>query len=435
MRTRTKRINMTKVLLAFMLVLSIFYLYPNVLLLTNKVHLYINKQFLLKEIRSYGLIEADFLKSHINSTLPIVKALGNEEDDEVNNIHMFRWLAGEITGFDIKNLRTVLSAQLILMKGYDTKIISALGTVSESVSASANEEKILIVNDNNGDLDNEDKENHINELDDKAEELDQNGSITETNINPSDSKGYEQAKGIYIKNETKYKVDINALLNESLNMKFAEKGPQVLIVHTHTSEAYTRTNKNNYKPSDPDRTEDPRYNIVRVGEEIAKHLENKGISVIHDKTIHDYPSYNGSYLKCLETIQSNLKKYPSIRIVLDIHRDGLIFEDGTKLKVTAEINNTKVSQVMLVVGTNEGGLEHPNWKENLKFAIRIQNKMNQLYPKFARPINLRRERFNQHATTGSLIVEVGSNGNTLEESVAAAQYFANALSEVIKEIK
>jgi len=140
-------------------------------------------------------------------------------------------------------------------------------------------------------------------------------------------------------------------------------------------------------------------------------------------------------LKCLETIQSNLKKYPSIRIVLDIHRDGLIFEDGTKLKVTAEINNTKVSQVMLVVGTNEGGLEHPNWKENLKFAIRIQNKMNQLYPKFARPINLRRERFNQHATTGSLIVEVGSNGNTLEESVAAAQYFANALSEVIKEIK
>jgi len=422
-RVSTKRngISKSKVIFFMVIGISIFYLYPNLLLLTNKVNLYINKQFFLKEIRSYGLIETDFLKAHIHHALPIVKVIHDEEIHVLEGKDIVRWLSTLITGFDIKKPRTILSSQIPVLKDYDKKTVFALGMVNESVLAQ------------------EDNAEHFAQHNGKAED---NGKIIEigepteqTEDKTNQVNPVQGANKINIKNETSYPIDIPSMLNEKLKIKFDKKGPQVLIVHTHTSEAYTPSENSSYNPSGSDRTEDPRYNVTRVGEEIAKYLQSKGISVIHDKTVHDYPVYNGSYAISLKTIEKNLEKYPSIQIVLDVHRDGLTQPDGTKLKVSAQVNNKKVSQVMLVVGTNEGGLEHPEWKENLKFALRLQKKMNDLYPNFARPLNLRKERFNQHATYGSLIMEVGSNGNSLEESVASAEYIANALAEVIKEIR
>jgi len=214
-----------------------------------------------------------------------------------------------------------------------------------------------------------------------------------------------------------------------------KKGPQILIVHTHTSESYAPSNKNYYLPTDPDRTQDMNFNVVKVGEEMTKTLKGMGINVIHDKTVHDYPSYNGSYKSSLATVQKNLEKYPSIKVVIDVHRDAMITADKTKLKLCTTIDGKKTAQIMIVTGTDQGGLTHPSWRENLKFAIKLQSRFSKMYPTLARPINLARERYNMHTTTASLILEVGSNGNTLEEAINGGTYAAKALGAFLKDIK
>ncbi len=237
-------------------------------------------------------------------------------------------------------------------------------------------------------------------------------------------------KQIYIDNDTDFDIDINALLNEPVASVADKSAPTVLIVHTHTTESYTPDSQTQYTDADSTRSLDKTQNVVRVGEEIARVLTEAGIGVLHDQTINDHPSYNGAYTRTLSSIENYLSRYPTIQIVLDVHRDAMTKSDGTKLKLTADISGTKAAQVMLVVGTNAGGLPHENWRENLKFALHLQNKITAKYPGLARPINLRTERFNQHATAGSLIVEVGTDGNTLAESIAGARYFADALAKL-----
>ena len=236
------------------------------------------------------------------------------------------------------------------------------------------------------------------------------------------------AKGFTFRNETAYTPDVNALLNQPLTFHAKAQSPQVLIMHTHTSEAYLE--------SEGARSKDNTKNVVRVGEVIKNTLEKNGISVIHDTTQNDSPSYNGSYNKALKNIEAQIEKHPSIEVVLDIHRDyAEQTNDGkaVQLKPIATVNDEQVAQVMFVVGTDARGLEHPNWKHNLAFAIQVQNKLNGISPKIARPINLRRERFNQHLTKGSLIVEVGTAGNTISECENAAVHIGNAVSSVLKE--
>ncbi len=233
-----------------------------------------------------------------------------------------------------------------------------------------------------------------------------------------------------IKNETSYTPDFEYLLNQPLGFS-KENKPSILIVHTHASESYTPTNENSYLPSDPSRTEDTRFNMIRVGEEMKKELASYGLNVIHDKTIHDYPSYTNSYKNTLVTIEKHLIENPSIQIVLDIHRDALQAEDGTKTKLVANVEGEKVAQVLVLCGTNQAGLPNDHWEENLKFALKIQNELDNLYPGFARPLNLRKERFNMHATTGSLILEIGTNGNTLEEALASIKYLAKCIANVL----
>ncbi len=256
--------------------------------------------------------------------------------------------------------------------------------------------------------------------------------IVETSQTVAALKNTEGAnKQIYIDNDTGYNVDIAALLAEPLGLQIAADAPSVLIVHTHTTESYTPEGQQHYALTDSTRTQDKTQNVVRVGEEIARTLTAQGVSVLHDTTINDYPSYNGSYTKTLGIIEWYLAHYPSIQTVIDVHRDAMTRSDGTKLKVTADIGGEKAAQVMLVIGTSEGGLTHESWRENLKLGLRIQDKLTTMYPTLARPLNLRKERFNQHATPGSMIVEVGTDGNTLTEACAAGRYFATALAEVL----
>jgi stage II sporulation protein P len=241
------------------------------------------------------------------------------------------------------------------------------------------------------------------------------------------------SKGMTVSNKTNYDVNAEAMAMQDLKFRIDKKGPQVLIVHTHTTESYTPNGQNEYTSSDSDRNTDPNKNIVQVGNAICDALNQAGIETIHDTTVHDYPSFNGAYGRSLSTVKKNLGEHPSIKVVLDVHRDGLVREDGTKLKVSTEIDGVKTAQVMFVVGSNASGLLHDNWKENMKFASKLQKKANELYPTLMRPINLREERFNEHTTLGSLIIEVGSNGNTLDEAVQGGTRIADVIAKVLKE--
>ena len=237
--------------------------------------------------------------------------------------------------------------------------------------------------------------------------------------------------GIVLQNTSGFEIDIERLLTEPLELNLAEDGPQVLIIHTHASEAFTQAPGEEYVESDPFRTQDKTKSILYVGDVLSDELSARGISVVHDRGTYDYPSYAGAYNRTLEAIRGYLEKYPSISLVIDLHRDARAAEDGDQYKTVAEINGSRCSQIMLVAGTNAAGLEHPEWEQNMKLALRVQHEMNRSYPSLARPVGVSQYRYNQHMTTGSLIVEVGAAGNTLSESVDAIRYFAEAYANVV----
>jgi stage II sporulation protein P len=249
-----------------------------------------------------------------------------------------------------------------------------------------------------------------------------------------DNSSPSGANGITIKNNTEYTLDVDAMLKEPLNISLSGDSPSVLIIHTHSSESYTAAGDDTHVESDPYRTQEKRFNVIRVGDELAAEFEKRGISTIHDRGVYDYPSYTHSYNRSFDAIQAYLDEYPSIKIVIDLHRDAIIAEDGTVYKTFSQVGDVACSQVMLVMGSDASGLEHPKWRENFKLALQLQTKMNELYPSLAKPIRLSTLRYNQQATLGSMILEVGSCGNTLDEALAAVRYFADAASQVILDL-
>lgn len=239
--------------------------------------------------------------------------------------------------------------------------------------------------------------------------------------------------GFTIKNLTGYQVDAASVALARPGLTLHADSPQILIIHTHSSEAYTPAGLDRYEASDSFRTEDTEYNIIRVGDELTSLLQAAGLNVIHDRGIYDYPSYTGSYNRSAEAIEEYLRQYPDIAIVLDVHRDALGSGD-TVYKTMAEESGTCASQVMLLVGTDESGLEHPHWRRNLALALYLQKAVDDRYPTLMRPVELVQQRYNQHLTTGSLIVEVGSSGNTLQEALAAVRLFASAAAPALTEL-
>ena len=233
-----------------------------------------------------------------------------------------------------------------------------------------------------------------------------------------------------LKNETAYDIDPAAILAEGLELRLPAEGPQILIMHTHGSEAYTPAGLDRYDASDSNRTQDPRYSVIRVGDELAEHLEAQGLRVLHDREIYDYPSYTGSYNRSGEAVERYLERYPEIAVVIDLHRDAL-GDDGVVYKTMAEEEGTVASQVMLLVGSDESGLEHPNWRSNLSLALYLQQAAAAAHPTLMRPVSLVPQRYNQQLTSGSLILEVGSSGNTLQEALSAIRLFADAVGPAL----
>lgn len=239
--------------------------------------------------------------------------------------------------------------------------------------------------------------------------------------------------GLTIKNETSFIVDIPAVLSAGTDIVLSPGAPQVLIIHTHSSEAYTPAGLDRYEASDNHRTEDKEYNIIRVGDELAAIYQEAGLNVIHDRGIYDSPSYTGSYNRSGAAIEEYLSRYPEISIVIDMHRDAL-GANGIVYKTMAEEDGVCASQLMLLVGSDESGLEHPNWRSNLSLALYMQNTVNMAYPTLMRPVSLVPQRYNQHLTRGSLILEVGSDGNTLQEALAAIRLFGKATAPALAEL-
>ena len=251
---------------------------------------------------------------------------------------------------------------------------------------------------------------------------------------PTSGEGYDGAQGVYIENRPGLDLDVAALAQAQLTLALPEEGPQVLIVHTHGSEAYTPDGTDTYVATGECRTTDTEKSVVRVGDEIAKVLTEMGLTVVHDTGLYDYPEYNGAYDRSLAAVEGWLAQYPTIQVVLDVHRDALIGADGTVYKPITTINGESCAQVMLVMGSN-ALYDHPGWLENLALAVQVQKEMNTLWPTLARPIGLRENRYNQQTAPGAMLVEVGSHGNTLQEALAAARMFARALGAVLLEYK
>lgn len=249
---------------------------------------------------------------------------------------------------------------------------------------------------------------------------------------PTDPSGYTVVGRTYISNSTDYTLSISPL-QEPFAAELTGDGPQLLILHTHGSEAYTPAEDADIVWSGDHRTTDSRYNVVKVGDAMAEVFAEAGISVLHDRTLYDYPSYTGAYDRSLSAIQSYLAQYPSIHFILDVHRDAIEDTQGNEYKVVSAIDGVgTAAQLSLVVGSDGSGLTHPNWMENLRLAAAIQESALQSYPTLMRPILLRNSRYNQHATAGSLLVEVGAAGNSPEEALLAGRLFAEQMAEVLE---
>lgn len=268
----------------------------------------------------------------------------------------------------------------------------------------------------------ENKDNDSNSLENiEHAEIGLKTEVLESNVSPRYSQEYY---GVKIRNETDYK-----LTNEVLDPTSLEINTNNIIIYqTHSCESYTASEKYQYKQTGNFRTTDKNFSVIRVGRELTNQLKSYGYNVIHDENYHDYPSYTGSYTSSLNTVTKLLEENKDTDIVIDVHRDAV--GDNTYAP-TVKIGDEYAAQIMFVVGGNGSSIPHPEWQQNLKFAIKVQQKANELYPGLFRPIILRESGYNQQVSKAASLIEVGATGNTLDQCLVSMKYLAKVLDEVL----
>lgn len=343
-----------------------------------------------------------------------------------------RFQTNEILQIDIsEEIVKCLSSEIPAMQSTYYKFSSSLKEESEEQEENL-AQKILRVElaqiNNIKEIENvnpniEDNEK-TEEISASTEEVATNEKTEIVTNNPIKENYNIEVSGVKIKNETSFEID-ESILDTELNIN----KENIVIFHTHTCESYTPTEQFNYEQTGNFRTTDLNYSVVRVGEELTQNLVKYGFNVNHDKTYHDYPAYTGSYTRSKATVESVLASTPS-DIIIDLHRDAI----GSKSDYdpSVKIGDETVAQLMFVIGTNGGGLYHPDWKSNLKFAIEVQEKANEMYPGLFKTMIVRNSRYNQHLGKAACIIEVGATGNTLEQSMASMKYLAKVLDEYKK---
>lgn len=246
--------------------------------------------------------------------------------------------------------------------------------------------------------------------------------ITNNPISENSNASYGKVK---IKNQTTYN-----LTEEMLKPDITIENKNIVLFHTHSCESYTSSEKYPYTPTGNFRTTDLNFTVTRVGTELENQLKQYNYNIIHNTDYHDYPAYNGSYTRSLSTVE-NLLNTNQADIIIDIHRDAI--GSRSDYAPTVKIGDTdEAAQLMFIIGTNEGGLWHPNWNQNLKFAIKIQEKAEEMYPGLFKPIMVTKSRYNQHTGKYASIIEVGATGNTLEQCLNSMKYLAKVMDEVLK---
>ena len=250
-----------------------------------------------------------------------------------------------------------------------------------------------------------------------------NGVPSQT-VKITNTAGYTVVRGVCIKNASTKTLDAAALAAEGFAAQLTDETPQVLIIHTHGSEAYTMPEGQGYISTGTCRTSDTNKNVVRVGDEIASVLSEYGISVLHDRTLYDDPLYEGAYSRSVEGIEAYQEKYPSLVFILDIHRDAVEDAQHRQYKLISQ-EDPNAAQLSFIMGSN-----HEGWEENLKMAVAIAEAIKTDYPTVMRPITLRNSNYNQHKSLGSMLVEVGAAGNSLDEALNSARIFADAFARV-----
>lgn len=297
-----------------------------------------------------------------------------------------------------------------------TQIVSIREVNKEENNNVETIEKIQEIAQNITDNTNENKEIEKAKTDVNTEVITQN---------PIAENANRQYGNVKIKNQTTYE-----LTDEILNPDIAIDNKNIILFHTHSCESYTPSETYNYEQTGTFRTTDLNYSVVRVGTELENQLKGYNYNVIHNTSYHDYPSYNGSYTRSLATVE-NILKDNSSDIIIDVHRDAI--GSRSDYAPTVKIGDTdEAAQIMFVIGTNEGGLWHPNWNQNLKFAVKVQQKAEEMYPGLFKPIMLTKSRYNQHTGKYASIIEVGATGNTLDQCLTSMKYLAKVFDEVLK---
>lgn len=258
------------------------------------------------------------------------------------------------------------------------------------------------------------------------------GPIIEENLSAHTKTSFPTYRAALIKNSSDLSDEEVAFIAQQEHiLPLSQTEPLVLIYHTHATESFEPYDSDCYDTRNTWRSTDRKENMIAVGEALASAIEAHGVSVIHDETLHDYPSYNGSYDRSADTILSYLQEYPSLCIFLDIHRDA-IQRDRTLVKPVTEIQGKKAAQLMIIVGCdNNGSLGLPHWQDNLRFGVRLQNQIETQYPELCRPLFLTYRKYNQHISNASLLFEIGSHGNTLDEAIYTAQLAGDAIGRYL----
>ncbi len=346
------------------------------------------------------------LSKILDQTLPAIKNM----NEEYRNISK-----EEDPAIDKNILKSMMKTQISSVKGL------------EEIEAKQKEK------DTNNNIDSsENVNNNQNEASDtkKADNTESSEiKVAETGVttqvitqNPITEKSNAQYGNVKIKNETDYE-----LTQEMLKPDITIENKNVIIFHTHSCESYTSSEKYPYTPTGNYRTTDLNYTVTRVGTELENQLKNYNFNVVHNQDYHDYPSYNGSYTKSLKTVEGILETAPS-DIIIDLHRDAV--GSRSDYAPTVKIGDEEAAQIMFVIGTNNGGLWHPNWNQNLKFAVKVQEKAEELYPGLFKPIMLTKSRYNQHTGKYANIIEVGATGNTLEQCLNSMKYLAKIMNDI-----
>ena len=387
-------INLRKLLKLAFIIILIFILYA---ILSNLPY----------NTKNISLEQTDLISDNSDFPLIIAKFIFNQN----------------IPGLSILNNQSIIDSETSYLEGHSSiqyligqelSIIKSTKLAKEPIDYSLNES---VQSDISNSSDSSDSSSQLEHAPTNVAT-----TVVENNV---PNKYTDSYNGVSIKNGTNYSLTEDILNPNNIDINKND----IMIFHTHTCESYTPTENYTYEESGTFRTTDLNFSVSRVGDALSDQLLSYGFNVTHDKTYHDYPAYSGSYGRSQATVENLLVSHPGTDIIIDLHRDAIT---DTSYAPSVIIGDETVAQLMFVIGTDGGGLEHPNWQQNLKFAVKVQEKANELYPGLFRPILLRNSRYNQQLGKAACIIEVGATGNTLEQAMGSMKYLSKILDEVLK---